>query len=509
MNNVFNAIVAWIFKQRIDQIQSFIDHPHDTQYRTFRSLIKTALGTEWGKEHGYASITSLKQYRDHVPINGYEHFKPYIDRLMKGEKNILWPSKTKWFAKSSGTTSEKSKFIPVSPESLEQTHFAAGRDVLCLYCHNNPGTKIFTGKGLIMGGSSSVNQFDQKANSFYGDVSAVMMQNMPLLGHMITTPNLKTALMEDWEKKLETMVKRTLNRNVTHMAGVPSWTLVLIKKLFAETGKNDLSQIWPAMELYVHGGVSFTPYREQYKSLISSSNMRYLETYNASEGFFGIQDRNDSDEMLLMLDYGIFYEFVPMEEIGKDDPQALTLEEVEAGKNYAIVISSNTGLWRYMIGDTILFTSLAPYRVQVTGRVRHFINAFGEEVIVENADKAIASASHETGARVSDYTVGPIFITGEDRGGHEWLIEFEEEPNDLEDFRDKLDSHLQSINSDYEAKRFKGIALQPPVLHAMEPGTFYNWMKERGKLGGQNKVPRLFNDRKYIDEILEFVAKTA
>ena len=499
--SLFNTIVSWTFKQRIRQIENFMQNPHEVQGELFDRLVFKAKDTEFGKEYSFGSINSVREYKERVPIHSYEDIKPYIERVMHGEQQVLWPSKINWFAKSSGTTTDKSKFIPVSKEAFDDCHFKAGKDVLSIYCHNNPNTKIFAGKGLMMGGSNSVNQLSE--NSFYGDVSALMIQNMPLIGQMISTPDVETALMGDWEEKIEKMAQQTVNENVTHMAGVPTWTIVLIKYLFNMTGKRDLREIWPNMELYIHGGVSFTPYRNTFKQLLSGDT-GYMETYNASEGFFGIQDSNDRDDVLLMLDYGVFYEFMPMSEINKDDPKVLSLDEVEIGENYALIISTNSGLWRYMIGDTVIFTDTDPYRIKISGRVKHFINAFGEEVMVHNSDDAIAAACHATNTEVHDYTVAPIYLTGEDRGGHEWLIEFEKEPEDLKEFTMLLDNRLQEVNSDYEAKRHKDIALKEPVVHVLAPGTFYAWLKSKGKLGGQHKVPRLSNDRTYVEDILEF-----
>jgi len=421
---------------------------------------------------------------------------------MKGEHNILWPTKISWFAKSSGTTSDKSKYIPVSKETFEDCHIKGGKDLMSIYCNNNADTKIFSGKGLILGGSLQDNELDSESQC--GDVSAVMMQNMPFLAQFIRTPDLSVSLLEDWEEKIEKICELTINENVSNIVGVPTWTLVLLKKICEKTGKRNLMEIWPNLELYVHGGVSFTPYKEQFQQLLQSKELQYYETYNASEGFFGIQDRADADDMLLMLDYGIFYEFLPLEDLNNDHPRTLQLDEVEVDKNYALILSTNAGLWRYTIGDTIKFTSINPFKIQVTGRTKHFINAFGEEVIVDNTERALTLACQKTGAVVKEYTVAPVYITGHDKGCHEWLIEFETPPNDLAHFTTILDDSLKDINSDYEAKRFKDIALKMPIIHSIEKGTFYNWLKSKGKLGGQYKVPRLANDRKYVDELLTF-----
>ncbi len=504
MNSLFNVVVSRYLNRRFRQIRHFTEHPHEVQEALFFRLIRQAKNTAWGRQYDYTGIGSLEAYKNRVPVQDYDGFKPWIQRLMQGEQQLLWPDPIRWFAKSSGTTSDKSKFIPVSSVALRDGHFKGGTDVMTMYCHNHPGTRLFTGKGLIMGGSSQVNRLDGSKGSKYGDISAVMMTNMPRLAHWINTPSLSIALMDEWEEKIDKMARTTLSKKITQIAGVPTWTLVLFKKLFELTGKSDISEIWPSLELYIHGGVSFTPYREQFRSLISSTHMNYVETYNASEGFFAFQDLPSSDELLLMLDHGIFYEFMPLEELGKEHPATVQLEDVELHKNYALVISTNAGLWRYLIGDTIHFTSKYPYRIQVTGRTRHFINAFGEEVIVENADQSIAHACRKTGASVKEYSAAPIYFSGQQKGGHEWLVEFEKAPEDLAAFTLALDKHLQSINSDYEAKRYKNMALELPKIHALPAGTFYNWLRSKGKLGGQHKVPRLANHRKYVDELLQF-----
>ena len=441
-----------------------------------------------------------------MPLQEYDDVKHWVDRLMKGEKDLLWPGEIKWFAKSSGTTSDKSKFIPVSRESLEECHYKGGKDMLSIYYHNRPDSLFFSGKGLVVGGSSQINQF--RSDSYYGDLSAILMKNFPFWVEYRRTPELSIALLSEWEEKLEKMAKATAEEDVTNISGVPSWTLVLLKKILEIKGKKTIPEVWPNLELFMHGGVAFTPYLEQYRKLIPSPKMNYMETYNASEGFFGIQDELGKDEMLLMLDYGIFYEFIPMENFGNDQPKTLMLDEVETDKNYALVISTNGGLWRYIIGDTVMFTSLNPYRIKVTGRTKHFINAFGEELIIDNAEKGLKTACEKTEAIIKEYTAGPVFMGDEGKGGHEWLIEFERKPHNLDYFAEILDNALKSLNSDYEAKRHKGLALQEPKIHAVFEGTFYNWMKKRGKLGGQNKVPRLANDRKYLDDILSYLEET-
>jgi hypothetical protein len=490
-------------KKRMHQIELFIKYPYDVQDEWFQTLISTAENTEWGKKYGYESIITQEQFKARVPIQTYDTLKPYIEKMLKGEHNILWPSEIKWFAKSSGTTNDRSKFIPVSEESMEECHFKGGKDLLSLYCNNRPDTKIFTGKCLVLGGSHQINQLN--ADSSFGDLSAVLIKNLPFWAEFYRTPEMSITLMDNFEEKIEKMARATIDVNVTNISGVPTWNIVLAKRILEITGKDNLLEVWPNLEFYFHGAVNFKPYREQFKKLIPSDSMYYLETYNASEGFFGIQDQPNSEEMLLMLDYGIYYEFLPMEDINKENPKTLGLDEVQLNKNYALIISTNAGLWRYMIGDTIKFTSLTPHRIQITGRTKHFINAFGEELIIDNAEKGLLKACAETGAIIRDYTACPIYFEGNNAGGHEWIIEFENKPDNLERFTDVMDQTLREINSDYDAKRYKDMALARPKLHLAPDGTFYEWMKSRGKLGGQHKVPRLANDRAYVDEILKLL----
>ena len=490
-------------KQRVHQIELFIKYPHDVQMEWFKKLIVSAKDTEFGKQHDFKNVKNYEQFISKVPVRDYEGLKPYIDRMMMGEQNILWNSEVRWFAKSSGTTSDKSKFIPLSQESMEECHFKGGKDMLAIYCNNYPETRIFSGKGLTLGGSHQINV--KSGNTWFGDLSAIIMEHLPVWVEYMRTPDLSIALMSEWESKLERIAHHTLEEDVTNLAGVPSWMLILIQRILEIKGTNNLLDVWPNLELFMHGGVSFTPYIEQYKKIIPSDQMHYLETYNASEGFFGIQDQTDSSEMLLMLDYGIFYEFIPAESSHLENPPVIWLQDVEKNVNYVMLITTNAGMWRYQIGDVIRFTSIHPYRIKISGRTRHYINTFGEELIVENADKALAVACEKTGAIVREYTAGPVFMESDSNGGHEWLIEFEKQPDSLGYFGEILDNALKTLNSDYEAKRYKNITLRMPVIRSMENGTFYNWMKNRGKLGGQNKVPRLANDRKYLEEILEMV----
>jgi hypothetical protein len=500
---LINSVLSWLIKQRVHQIELFMKYPLEVQYDWFTRLVSTAKNTEWGRKYDYKSIGSIEEYKSRVPLNDYESMKPIIERLRKGEQNLLWPTEIKWFAKSSGTTTDKSKFIPVSMEALEECHFSGGKDLLSIYFNNHPETLLFDGRGIAMGGSHQVTEINNESYYYDGDLSAIIIQNLPLWVEFRRTPNLSIALMNEWESKIEKMAKATINHNVTSASGVPSWTLLLFKRVLEITGKSSILEVWPQFELFIHGGVYFAPYKEQFRNIFSSDKVNYLETYNASEGFFGIQDRDGSDDMLLMLDYGIFYEFIPVDQVNSENPRTLSLNEVETGVNYAIVISTNAGLWRYIIGDTVTFTTLNPYRIKITGRTKNFINAFGEELIIDNAEKALAIACEKCRAVISEYTAGPVYFLGNSKGAHEWLIEFDKVPDDISFFINVLDNALKSVNSDYEAKRYHDLILGEPVVRVMPKGTFYTWLKSKGKLGGQHKVPRLSNDRKYIDEIVK------
>jgi hypothetical protein len=500
---LLNSILTWIMKKRIHQIELFMKYPNEVQNEWLESLVQKAKSTKYGIKYGFGEIDGYEAFRRNVPVVDYEELFPYVERLMRGEQNILWPTEIRWFAKSSGTTNARSKFIPVSTEALEETHIKGGKDMLSIYFNNYPEAKMFTGKGLVIGGSHQLNPFDQAAKSYYGDVSAVIIQNLPWWAQMVRTPSLNIALMEEWETKIDKMVKITSDENVTNIAGVPTWMIVLLEKVLERNNASNILEVWPNIEVFFHGAVSFTPYQDLFNRLIPSSKMRYMETYNASEGFFGIQDQIDDKDLLLMLDYGIFYEFIPSEN-GTFSGDPIPLSEVEIGINYAVVITTNAGLWRYRIGDTVTFTSTDPYRIKISGRTRHFINAFGEELVIENAETAIAHACAKTDAEIDNFTAGPVFMDEGKSGGHEWIIEFTKEPENLDRFTQILDEKLREINSDYDAKRYKDIALKPPIIRKAPPQTFYYWMKSRGKLGAQHKVPRLSNTREFLDELLTF-----
>jgi len=481
-------------------MELFLKYPHEVQDELLFSLIKSAENTQIGRKYDFSSMKNYTTFSERIPVSTYEELEPLIELTRKGEQNVFWHSNIKWFAKSSGTTNAKSKFIPVSSEALENCHYKASKDLLCLFLNNNEDSQLFTGKSLRLGGSK---QLYEDNNTFFGDLSAILIDNMPIWAEFSSTPSSKISLMGDWETKLPAIINETMNENVTSLAGVPSWMMVLLQKTLETTGKSNLLELWPNAEVYFHGGVSFEPYKEQYKKLFPKDSFKYYEIYNASEGFFAIQDQNDSDELLLMLDYGIFYEFIPMDTFGTLNQRVIRLNQVELHKNYALVITTNSGLWRYLIGDTIRFTSLSPYRIKVTGRTKHHINVFGEELMVENTDAAVAKTCKEFNCEIVDYTVAPIFMTNQQKGAHEWIIEFKTKPNSIENFRKALDENLQSVNSDYEAKRYNNMTLNPLVLNIARENLFYDWLKQEDKLGGQHKVPRLSNERTYLENLLK------
>jgi hypothetical protein len=495
---IINSIASWVLKQRIHQIELFLKYPNEVQEELLMNLIRRAENTVVGTQYDFSSITSYTTFSERVPLSSYEELQPLIERTRQGEQNVFWDTPIKWFAKSSGTTNAKSKFIPVSNDALEDCHYKGSKDLLCLYLNNNEDSEMFLGKSLRLGGSSQI--YEDK-ETLFGDLSAILIENMPIWAEFSSTPSNKISLMSEWETKLSAIINETKNENVTSFAGVPSWMLVLMNRMLEETGKGNLLEVWPNLEVYFHGGVSFEPYRDQYQKLLPKSDFKYYEIYNASEGFFAIQDLNDSSDLLLMLDYGIFYEFIPMDTFGTPNQKVIRLAEVELFKNYAVVITTNSGLWRYLIGDTVRFTSLNPYRIRVSGRTKHHINVFGEELMVENTDQAIAKACQLTQTEVIDYTVAPIFMDGKEKGAHEWIIEFKQNPKDINQFQKVLDDTLQNLNSDYEAKRYNNMTLNPLVINVARKNLFYDWLKERDKLGGQHKIPRLSNQREYLEQL--------
>ena len=487
-------------------VEKFVEDPLGTQHKTLLYLLDHGRDTLYGNKFGFENIHNEKDFSSRVPVAAYEDLRPYLDEIiLHNKQNVLWDSPVKWFAMSSGTTEDKSKYIPVTKESLFNGNYRAGYHMLGMYAVHHPDTSFVLGKTMVMGGSQQVNQIG--GNIFTGDISAILMKNLPRVVKKRRTPE-EIALLPDWEDKLEQLTQYAINTDIRALVGVPSWMLVLLKKIIEDTGKT-IPEIWPQIEVFFHGGVSFTPFKEQYEKIIQSSRMRYWETYNASEGFFGVQFSPNSKDMLLMLDNEVYYEFLPSEEWDKDEPRAVPLEGVEVGKQYSILITTSGGLWRYKLGDTLTFTSTDPYLFKLTGRTKQFINAFGEELIVDNADKAIEVACKTTGAKIIEYTAAPVYFNENHNGAHEWLIEFETEPDDLNKFIYSLDESLKQLNSDYEAKRSYNLSLDIPIVKSLSRGTIYAWMKQRDKIGGQNKVPKLSNDRKYVDSILEYVSKNS
>ena len=495
-------IVRPLFALRRNALDKYQTQAEQLQMQVLKRLTSKASNTEWGIEHGFASLRSYEDFAASSPVNTYEDLKQAIDRMRQGERDILWPGQVRWYAKSSGTTNDKSKFIPVSKDGLKDTHYAGGRDAVAWYLGNNPHSRIFDGKALILGGSHAPN-YNLK-NSLVGDLSAILIENINPLVNLVRVPKKETALLSDFELKRDRIAHEAIKENVSNLSGVPSWMLSVMTRVLEVTGKDNLCEVWPNLEMFFHGGVAFTPYREQYKKLVPSANMHYMETYNASEGFFGIQNDLSDLSMSLMLDYGVFYEFISMDEIESPNPHVLPLWGVETGKNYAILISTSSGLWRYMIGDTVRFTSTNPYKFIITGRTKFFINAFGEELIVDNAEVGLAEACRQTGAQVLEYTAAPVFMDEEGKCRHQWLVEFAKEPEDIALFARILDETLQHVNSDYEAKRYKDITLQSLELVVARKGLFHDWLASKGKLGGQHKVPRLSNNRVYIEEMMAF-----
>ncbi|MGV1010981.1 MAG: GH3 auxin-responsive promoter family protein [Flavobacterium sp.] len=495
---IINSIASWFLKQRIHQIELFLKYPNEVQDELLLNLVRLSEDTIIGIQYDFESIRNYKTFTERVPVSTYEEFEPLIERTRKGEQNVFWHEPIKWFAKSSGTTNAKSKFIPVSESALEDCHYKGSKDLLCMYLNNNENSEMFLGKSLRLGGSS---QIYENNNSSFGDLSAILIENMPMWAEFSSTPSNKVSLMSEWESKLTAIINETKTENVTSFAGVPSWMLVLLNRILSESNNSNLMELWPNLEVYFHGGVNFEPYREQYQKILPNTNFKYYEIYNASEGFFAIQDLNYSNDLLLMLDYGIFYEFIPMDTFGTPNQKVIPLSEVELFKNYAIVITTNSGLWRYLIGDTVRFTSLKPYRIRVSGRTKHHINVFGEELMVENTDQAIAKTCSQLNCEVKDYTVAPIFMKNKEKGSHEWMVEFKKPPEDFALFEKVLDETLQTVNSDYEAKRYNSMTLNQLKLNVARENLFYDWLAANDKLGGQHKIPRLSNQRDYLEQL--------
>ena len=498
---LINKIISIFSQRRLKQIDFFKQNPREAQEKVLKDLVKRGGKTLWGKEHGFGNIKSAGDFQKAMPISSYEDFLPYIGRMMKGERNILWPGKIKWFAKSSGTTGARSKFLPVSKRGLRKSSFRGGKDVAYFYLSWFPGTRVLWGQHVVVAGS--LEPIKKNFGAQVGDMSAIAVRKLPLLFRFFVGPGIKTTLMKNWEEKIKKIAHIACRRNITMIAGVPSWISLLSKKFLEMEKKKNILEIWPNFEVLIHGGTSIEPYRRILEEVLPPSKIKYLEIYNASEGFFAIQDNLSRKDLLLMLDYGTFFEFLPREDVGKPDALPLTIDKVKTGVNYAMSISTESGLWRYLIGDTVQFTSLFPHRVRITGRIKHFINTFGEEVIVDNAEKAIVMACKKTNCIVREFTVAPIIYKETNQGAHEWVIEFEEEPKDKKAFEKALDESLREVNSDYDAKRFKDLLLKPPVVHFVPKETFYKWLESNGKTGAQNKVPRLSGTREYLEEILK------
>ena len=494
-----NTVASWMLKKRIHQIELFEKYPLDVQNEELKKLIQISKNTEFGKQYEFSSIDSYETFAERIPSFTYEEYFPIINKTINGDQNIFWPEKIKWFAQSSGTTNSKSKFIPVSNSSLDNCHFKGGKDMLCLYLNNNENSNMFLGKSLRLGGSRKIYENN---NHYFGDLSAILIDNLPVWAELISTPNNEISLMDKWDEKISAIIKGTLQDDVRSLAGVPSWMLTLLNKLLETTGKKYIDEIWKNLEVYFHGGVSFKPYKSEFNNIISNKKFKYYEVYNASEGFFAIQDKNESDELLLMLDYGVFYEFIEINNTNKSE-KIIDLSRVKVGINYALLITTNSGLWRYKIGDTIIFTNLKPFRIKISGRTKHFINTFGEEVIIENVEKSLEIALKKYNCTIKDFTVAPLYMKNGKKGKHEWMIEFIKEPNNIDEFMKEIDFQIQNNNSDYKAKRFKNITLDTPRLIKARKNLFYDWLKKKKKLGGQNKVPRLLNERSFIEELIE------
>ena len=494
-----NTVASWMLKKRIHQIELFEKYPLDVQNEELKKLIQISKNTEFGKQYEFSSIDNYETFSERIPSFTYEEYFPIINKTINGNQNIFWPEKIKWFAQSSGTTNSKSKFIPVSNSSLDNCHFKGGKDMLCLYLNNNENSNMFLGKSLRLGGSRKIYENN---DHYFGDLSAILIDNLPVWAELISTPNNEISLMDKWDEKIDAIIKGTLQEDVRSLAGVPSWMLTLLNKLLETTGKKYIDEIWKNLEVYFHGGVSFKPYRSEFNNIISNKKFKYYEVYNASEGFFAIQDQNESDELLLMLDYGVFYEFIEINNTNQSE-KIIDLSKVEIGVNYALLITTNSGLWRYKIGDTIVFTNLKPFRIKVSGRTKHFINTFGEEVIIENVEKSLEIALKKFNCTIKDFTVAPLYMKNGKKGKHEWMIEFIKEPNNIDEFMEEIDFQIQNNNSDYKAKRFKNITLDRPKLIRARKNLFYDWLKKKKKLGGQNKVPRLLNERSFIEELIE------
>lgn len=498
----FTPIVKPLFMRRIKVVERYADYGDIIQQSLLRNLLTSCAKTEIGRKYDFASIDSYAKFKERIPIHSYEDLRADIMRMVNGESDILWRGVVRNYAQSSGTSDGKSKYIPISKESFKECHYQGGFDVVAHYFNMNSASRMFSGKGFILGGSFA-NEIAIHKGVCVGDLSANLINNINPLVNLVRVPDKNVALMVDWEKKLPALVNASRKANVTNISGVPSWFLTVIKEVIKAEGCKNIHDVWPNLEVFFHGGISFTPYREQYSHICDNSKMHYVETYNASEGFFAIQSSCDTNAMLLLLDVGVFYEFIPLAEVDTENPQAIPIWEVEIGHTYALLITANNGLWRYMIGDTVRIEQTAPVKIRIVGRTKHYINAFGEELMVHNADDAIAAASAKCNVSVLNYTVAPVYASDNLRGHHQWLIEFAEIPDNISNFARVLDDELQKVNSDYEAKRYKGIFLDTLTIVEARKGVFNDWLASTGKLGGQRKIPRLSNNREFIESMLE------
>ena len=495
---MLNKLLAIKIKNRIKLIQKAIENPIDFQDKILTNNIQLSKKTFFGERHDFSNIKTYSQFTQKIPVQNYNSLKKYIDMSRMGQTNILWPGKTKWFAKSSGTTKNKSKFIPITTESLKKCHFQAGRDMLSIYLNYYPNSQILTGKSLMIGGSTSIH----KNNNYYtGDLSAIIIQNLPRWVQLKRMPSIKTALIENWEQKIKQIIQESVNKNITSISGVPSWTMMILDQLMKKRNNQCLSEIWPNLELYMHGGINFDPYKNQFHKCMNSKKLNYLELYNASEGFFGIQNDFTKSDLLLLINHGIFYEFSTIND-DTSKKEVIPLQEVELNKVYSMIITTNGGLWRYEIGDTVMFTSLKPYKIKIIGRIQSFINAFGEELQENHANTALHYACIKTNAIIQDYIAGPYFYHDKS-GAHEWFIEFKKPPENLENFKYILDNKLQALNCDYEAKRNASILLKKPIIHILKKKFFYEMLKIQNKIGGQNKIKRLYNNRDFITQLIK------
>ena len=499
----FTPIARKHFVARLYEQLRYKDYADAVQQGELVKLIEHASLTEFGRAHKFSKMRTYREFATEVPLHRYEDLKPQIMRMVAGEGDVLWRGKCFNFAQSSGTTDGKSKYIPITAESLKRNHYQGAADVVALYLNMNPASRLFAGKAFILGGSFANEVSGAAPGTRIGDLSANLIENINPMVNLLRVPGKQVALMEDWTEKLPALVKASIKENITNLSGVPSWFLTVLREALKATGTSNIHQVWPNLEVFFHGGISFDPYREQYQAITDPQKMHFVETYNASEGFFAAQSSAESNAMLLLLDVGVFYEFIPIEQDDSENPVTYPAWELEQGKTYALVISSCNGLWRYRIGDTVRVESTSPLKIRIVGRTRSFINAFGEELMVHNANAAITAACQATGAQIADYTAAPVFTTETSKGCHEWLVEFTVQPDSLQHFAQVLDSTLKQENSDYEAKRYNDIFLAPPRITVAKPNLFDNWLEMTGKRGGQRKVPRLCNDRKLLDRLLE------